>query len=206
MTPVPRAGRLRMSAADRRTQLLDLARDIVADEGFSALTIDRIARAAHVSRTVIYQQFMDLPRLMDALLDRESAIAFAGIGSVAWTEGSDQDVDQVGRGVLAYLHGAPTSWRIILRPTDGAPPELRARIEIGRTYARRVAGRHLSRAVGATVDPDGATVRILLASIEELARLHLDDPREHPDELVLAYLRSLVAWAARAEVGSPTAD
>jgi AcrR family transcriptional regulator len=195
-----------MSGADRRTQLLDLARDIVADESFSALTIDRIARAAHVSRTVIYQQFTDLPGLMDALLDRESAIAFAGIDSVTWTEGSDQDVDQLGRGVLAYLHAAPTSWRIILRPTDGAPPELHARIAMGRAYARSIAGCHLSQAVGAPVDPDGATVRILLASIEELARIHLDDPRSHPDEQVLEYLRSLFAWSARAEVGAPTAD
>jgi AcrR family transcriptional regulator len=197
-----------MSGADRRTQLLDMARDVVADEGFSGLSIDRIARAAHVSRTVVYQQFTDLAGLMGALLDRESAIAFAGMSSVDWAESDGTDVtERVGRGILAYLHAAPTSWRIILRPPDGAPPELRSRIEIGRAYARTIAARHLSRAIGATVDPDGATERILLAGTEELARLHLEDPDRYPDDVVLRYLHSLVAWAARVETGATaTAD
>jgi AcrR family transcriptional regulator len=194
-----------MSADGRRAQLLDLARDVVVADGFSALTIDRIARAAQVTRTVVYQHFADLPGLMTALLDRESAIAFAGIGSVAPTEGAPMDVERVGRGVLAYLHAAPTSWRIILRPADGAPPGLRQRIELGRAYARKVAGQHLSHAAGTPVDADGVTVRILLTAIEELARQHLEDPRRYPDDTVLAYLRSLVAWAVGVGVPSATA-
>ena len=55
------------------------------------------------------------------------------------------------------------------------------------------------------VDPDGATGRILLASIEELARLHLDDPVRCPDDVVLTYIESLVSWAARAEAANATA-
>jgi AcrR family transcriptional regulator len=188
--------RRRMSGAQRRTQLLDLARDIVAAHGFAALSIDQIARAADITRTVVYQHFTDLPGMLTALLDRESAIALAGISSVDMG-----DPARVGRGILTYLHAAPTSWRIILRPPDGAPPELRERIEIGRAYARTVAGRYLTDAVGAPVDQDGATGRILLASIEELARLHLDDPQRYPDDVVLRYLESLVAWAVRVETG-----
>jgi AcrR family transcriptional regulator len=193
--------RRRMSGAERRSQLLDLARDIVGAEGFAALSIDRIARVAQVTRTVIYQHFTDLPGVMDALLDRESAIAFAGISSVDLAD--DQDgTDRVGRGILAYLAAAPTSWRIILHPPDGAPPQLRERIEIGRAYARKVLARHLSRATGTQVDPDGPTARILLASIEELARLHLGDPQGYPDDVVLSYLQSLVAWATRIETAT----
>ncbi|MBF6172485.1 TetR/AcrR family transcriptional regulator [Nocardia blacklockiae] len=187
-----------MPAADRRAQLLDLTRDIVAAEGFGAVSIDRVARAAGVTRAVVYQQFTDLPGLVAALLERERAIALAGVGSVDRPTPPD-DVDAVGRGVLAYLHAAPVSWRIILRPPDGAPPELRAQIELGRAYARRVGARHLSRFTGLAIDPDGPTQRILLAAIEELARLHLTDPADYPDETVLRYLRSLLAWAANIE-------
>ncbi|RDI51543.1 TetR family transcriptional regulator [Nocardia mexicana] len=190
----------RMSAADRRAQLLDVTRDIVAAEGFVAVSIDRVARAADVTRAVVYQQFTDLPGLVAALLERERAIALAGVDSVD-RPAPDGDVDAVGRGILAYLHAAPASWRIILRPPDGAPPELREQIELGRAYARRVGARHLSRFAGVGVDPDGPTERILLAAMEELARLHLEDPSAHPDELVLRYLRSLVSWAAAVERG-----
>ncbi|OMC30296.1 transcriptional regulator [Mycobacterium sp. GA-1841] len=184
--------RRRLSAADRRAQLLDVARDIVADGGYPALTIERVAGQAGVTRTVVYQQFTDLPGLMTALLDRESAIAFAGMSTM---DHPDLDPDDLGRGVLDYLHAAPTSWRLILRPPDGSPPQVRERIELGRSYARKVCARQLSRAVGGQIDPDGPEVRILLAAIEELALIHLDDPEGHPDETVLAYLRSLVAWA-----------
>ncbi len=195
-TTEPARPKRRMSAADRRTQLLDVARDIVATEGFGAVSIDRVAREARVARALVYQQFTDLSGLTSALLDRESAIAFAGMRSVDWDHG---DMDRVGRGILAYLHAAPTSWRIILSPFDGGPPELRERLALGRAYARAIGARHLSRYLGVTVDPNGPTERILLAAMEELARLHLVDPVEYPDELVLRYLRSLVDWAMRVE-------
>ncbi|WP_069166259.1 TetR/AcrR family transcriptional regulator [Nocardia altamirensis] len=186
-----------MSAADRRAQLLDVARDIVAADGFGAVSIDRVARESQVARALVYQQFTDLGGLMTALLDRESAIALAGVGSVDWSDAVD--VDRVGRGILAYLHAAPTSWRIILSPPDGGPPDLRTRLELGRAYARAIGARHLSRYTGVRVDPDGPTERIMLAALEELARLHLTDPVQYPDELVLRYLRSLVGWAVRLE-------
>lgn len=184
--------RRRLSGPERRVQLLDVARDIVAEGGYPALTIEQVAGRSGVTRTVVYQQFTDLEGLMTALLDRESAIAFAGIGTV---DRPDLDPERLGRGILAYLHAAPTSWRIILRPPDGAPPQVRERIELGRRYARKVAARPLSVAAGVDIDPDGTTVRILLSAIEELARVHLEDPGGHPDEEVLTHLRSLVDWA-----------
>lgn len=177
--------RRRLSGAQRRAQLLDVARDIVAADGYPALTVERVAAQAGVTRAVVYQQFTDLNGLTEALLDREAAVAFAGMGSV----GSASGIDELGRGILAYLHAAPASWRIILRPPDGAPAGVRQRMEIGRAYARRVAGRHLG------ADPDATAIRILLVAIEELARLHLDDPVAHPDDEVLAHLHSLTAWA-----------
>lgn len=192
-----------MPAAARRTQLLDCARDIVAAEGFAAVTIERVARAGQVTRTVVYQNFGDLAGLMSALLDRESEIAFAGMQSVQGPLADDPDA--LGRGILAYLHAAPTSWRIILSPPAGAPAQLRARTELGRRYARGIAAGRLSALTGRPIDADGVTTRLLLAALEELALLHLQDPRAHPDELVLRYLRSLVGWAVRLETAAPPA-
>jgi AcrR family transcriptional regulator len=192
------APKRRMPAAERRAQLLDVARDIVAAEGFAAVSIERVARAAQVARALVYQQFTDLSGLMTALVDRESAIALAGVSTVDRV-GTADDVDELGHGILSYLHAAPASWQIILSPPDGGPPDLRARLELGRAYARAIGARHLSRYAGVTVDPNGATERVMLAALEELARLHLGDRERYPDELVLRYLRSLVAWATSVE-------
>ncbi|MGB5798239.1 MAG: TetR/AcrR family transcriptional regulator [Mycolicibacter algericus] len=201
MSAQPASPRRRMSGQARRAQLLDRARDIVATEGFAAVTIERAARAAGVTRTVVYQNFGDLAGLMSALLDRESEIAFAGMRSV--DRPPDDDPDAVGRGILAYLHAAPTSWRIILSPPAAAPPQLQARTELGRRYARRIAADRLSGLTGHPVDADGATARLLLSALEELALLHLTEPDAYPDELVLRYLRSLVGWAVRLETATP---
>lgn len=183
--------RRRLTGAERRAQLLDVARDIVAADGYPALTVERVAGESGVTRAVVYQQFTDLAGLSTALLDRESAIAFAGIGSVQGM----RDIDELGRGILAYLQAAPASWRIILRPGDGAPPEVRDRMELGRAYARTVAARQLR------IDPDSTATRVLLAAVEELARLHLEDPAAHTEPEMLSYLRSLVDWAAGVTTG-----
>lgn len=193
-------GRRRLSAAQRRDHLLDAARDIVAADGFAAVTIERVARAGAVARGLVYQQFGDLAGLTTALLDRESAIALAGIGTVA--ELDPEATDDIGRGILAYLHAAPVSWRIILSPPEGGPPDLRERLAMGRAYARRIAARHLTRHASDPIDPDGTTVRVLLTAVEELARLHLADPDRHPDDQVLRYLRGLVDWAVATERGA----
>ena len=188
--------RRRMSAVTRREHLLDAARDIAVADGFAAVTIERVATQADVSRTLIYQQFVDLPGLITALLDRESMIAMAGMQSVDLPKpGQENDLAQVGQDILNYLHAAPTSWRLILSPAASAFPELRDRIEMGRSYARSVAARHIARTVGRRIDPDSFTMRTLLAAIEEMGRLHLNDPQRYPDSLVLSHFRSLAAWA-----------
>ncbi|MEV0252059.1 helix-turn-helix domain-containing protein [Nocardia sp. NPDC050712] len=194
--PAKKSGKRRMPAAERRAQLLDVARDMAAAEGFAAVTIERVARESDVARALIYQQFTDLSGLLTALLDREMGIALAGVSSV------DLDIDGVdalARGMLTYLHAAPTSWQIMLSPPDGGPPGLRERLELGRNYARQIGARHLSRFAGVTVDPDGVTERIMLCAIEELARLHLAEPERYPDELFLSYVRSLTGWATAVE-------
>ncbi|HLS77502.1 MAG TPA: TetR family transcriptional regulator [Nocardia sp.] len=195
------AKRKRMSAADRRDQLLDVTRDIVVAEGFAAVGIDRVARAAGVARALIYQQFGDLAGLTAVLLERETQVAFRGMQTVDWSgaQAEGADVDQVGRGILAYVHAAPDSWRILLSPPDGGPPQLRKQIEVGRRSSRAITARHLSRYAGVMVDPNGTTTRLLLASIEELFRLHLADPVACDDDTVLRYLRSMVGWAVRLE-------
>jgi AcrR family transcriptional regulator len=185
-----------MPAVTRREHLLDAARDIALADGFAAVTIERVAAQAGVSRTLIYQQFGDLAGLITSLLDRESMIAMAGMKSVDRPQsGPGNDLAQVGHDILNYLHAAPTSWRLILSPHAGAFPELRNRIEVGRSYARSVAARHIARTVGHRVDPDSITMRTLLAAMEELGRLHLNDPHRYPDTLVLSHFRSIATWA-----------
>src|SRR3954467_15375365 len=72
----------RMTGAERREQILDVTKEIVRSSGFHAVSIDRVAREAGVTRPVVYTHFGDLAGLLNALVDRgnrETLEAFSRI-------------------------------------------------------------------------------------------------------------------------------
>ena len=65
----------RMQAGERREQLLDATKTIVAERGFHAVSIEAVAREAGITRPIVYGHFNDLPGLLEALVERETARA-----------------------------------------------------------------------------------------------------------------------------------
>lgn len=62
-----------MTKADRRAQLLDVAAALVIDRGPAAVTIERVAAEADVSRALAYQHFVNADEVLVALYRREVA-------------------------------------------------------------------------------------------------------------------------------------
>ena len=60
--------RVRLSAPERRSQLLDVAGRLFAEQGFHGLSMEQLAEAAGVSKPVLYQHFPSKQRLYLALL------------------------------------------------------------------------------------------------------------------------------------------
>jgi AcrR family transcriptional regulator len=60
---------VRLPAARRRRQLLDVARDLFAASGFHATSMDDVAEAAGVTKPVLYQHFPSKRGLYTELLD-----------------------------------------------------------------------------------------------------------------------------------------
>jgi AcrR family transcriptional regulator len=176
--------RQRMSAEQRRSMLLDIARDVVVAEGFHAATIDRVAREAGVTRTLIYAQFGDLAGLVSALIDRETARAMVGLAEALAPMPTELDFVEVSEALLrAMLHAvslAPDAWRILLNPPEGGPPELHERVAAGRALARAHV-QHLltSRLPDGVADPELAA-HLHQLSGEEMVRLHMRDPKTYP--------------------------
>src|SRR4051812_24710301 len=65
----------RMSAEQRREQLLDVTKQLAFDRGFHAVSIEAVAREAGISRPIVYGHFTDLSGLLEALVERETARA-----------------------------------------------------------------------------------------------------------------------------------
>lgn len=71
MTSTKPAKRTRLSPQKRRSMILDHAAEVVAEEGVSAATMDRIARQANVSKSLLYAYFDNVTELLRELLQRE---------------------------------------------------------------------------------------------------------------------------------------
>ena len=131
--------RPRMTAEQRREQILDVTRAIVDERGFHAVTIDGVAREAGITRPVVYGHFDDLPGLLYALIEREGDRAKEQLEAVLpRPEAGDDPMDVLVGGLEDWLEAvreAPATWRMVLTPPEGAPPELHEEIAKSRTEA-----------------------------------------------------------------------
>src|SRR6478736_6099615 len=109
---------MRMTAEERREQLLDATKAIVVADGFHAVSIEAVARAAGITRPIVYGHFADLGGLLEALVERESRRALQQL---------PETYDD-----LQAVRADPDTWRLVLMPQEGAPRLLHERIAAGR--------------------------------------------------------------------------
>jgi AcrR family transcriptional regulator len=193
----------RMSAAERREQLLDVTKQLVGEQGFHGISIEAIARRAGVTRPVIYGHFKDLDELLAAMLEREGSRALGQLARVLpqhWASGGDaREALLAGlRGYLETVSADPVTWRLVLMPPEGAPRVLRDAVVKGREAVIAA----LAELVQPGLSPDNPspdpalTARLLSAVSDEAARLTLTDPGEYPIERLLAHAEWLLAQLA----------
>ena len=212
----------RMPAGERCTQLLDAALRIAADQGFAAVSMERVARAAGVTRPVVYGLFPDRGALLSALLERETVRAQAALAPVlppVPKPGDDVDPDVLlVVGIRAYLTAvreSPDTWRLVLFPAEGAPPELQAAVTASRTDSLEQVRRLLNWGIAArrtqasrreptpglttllapsptaTVDVE-LFARMLVGLAEGAARMVLDEPDSWPVERFAVFTEQML--------------
>src|SRR4051812_2953558 len=69
----------RMRASERREQILDVAAAIVRTQGVHAVTMERVAAEAKVSKPVVYAHFANTTEVVSALLEREERTLDAAV-------------------------------------------------------------------------------------------------------------------------------
>jgi AcrR family transcriptional regulator len=184
----------RMSAEQRREQILDATKAIAAQDGFHAVSIEAVARKAGITRPIVYAHFGDLPGLLETLVERESARALAQLAAVLPTDLEEGDPRETllaaQRGYLEVVASDPDTWRLILMPTEGAPAILRERIGGGRAAVVAQLAQGVATGLGPARSPDPElTAHMFSATADADARLLLDDPETYPVERILAHTR-----------------
>jgi AcrR family transcriptional regulator len=179
-----------MPAEQRRQQLMDAALVVILERGYSGVSIEAIARAAGVTRPVVYDHFPNLGRLLHALIEREERYALMQLDAVLPGDLGDRDPATLfATGVRRFLDAVasrPATWRLILLPLEGTPAVVRDHVESNRAQMlARIEGvvRWAAEQPGAGADLDPELIARAIRTLgEEAGRLVLTDPDQYSPE------------------------
>lgn len=184
-----------MSGEARREQLLDTTRALIAREGFTGVSIDAVAKAAGISRPIVYGHFDDLEGLFNALLDREAGRAIGQLAAVLPSADDPRPVPEIAvdalRGYLEAVAASPLTWHLILMPIEGSPRVLQERVARDRAGVREQLAAVLAEGLRREdIDPAGVDLE-LAAHIaqgvsEHAARLVITEPDAYPVPRIMA--------------------
>ena len=189
-----RAPRARMTGAERRHQLIDIARTLFAQRGYEGTSIEEIAQRANVSKPVVYEHFGGKEGLYAVVVDREMSALLDGITSSLTRTTNNRSrlrIERVTLALLSYVDERTDGFRILIRDSPAA-------ITSG-TYSTLLndAVNQVSSILAGDfsrrgLDPDMAPLyaQALVGSVSMTAQWWLD-VREPKKEVVAAHLVNL---------------
>ena len=109
-----------MSSAERREQLIQVARGLFAQRGFEGTSVEEIAQSADVSKPVVYEHFGGKEGLYAVVVDREVRNLLNAIRAALTVPGAGSR-ELIERGALAlldYIDEQPDGFRILARDSS----------------------------------------------------------------------------------------
>jgi AcrR family transcriptional regulator len=105
----------RLTAAARRAQLIEVGREVFAERGYGATSIEEIATRANVSKPIIYDHFGGKEGLYAVVVDREMEFILNRI-TEAVTSGSPRTrLEGATVAYLTYVRERPQGFAVLLR-------------------------------------------------------------------------------------------
>ena len=120
-----RRSRVRMTRAERREQLIDVARALFAERGLEGTSVEEIAAHAGVSKPVVYEHFGGKEGLYAVVVDREVRTLHDAIRTALTTpRANPRALIELGTlALLDYIDDHPNGFRIISRDSSATSPE-----------------------------------------------------------------------------------
>jgi AcrR family transcriptional regulator len=190
----------RMPPEQRREQLVDAALGVILEQGYGGVSIEAIARAAGVTRPVIYDHFPNLGTLLHALIEREERYSREQLERVVPDDPGDSDpVEVLAGSVRRFLDAVtarPVTWRVILLPVDGTPAIVRQHVETHRAKILERIERLVHWAISRNELPSDLDVELTARAIrdlgEEAGRMVLTDPERYSPDRYERFVQSVM--------------
>ncbi len=105
--------RIRMSAAQRREQLIATGRQLFAERGYDATSVEEVAARSKVSKPVVYEHFGGKEGLYAVVVDREVRALLERI-TAALTAGHPRELlEQAALALLDYIEDEPHGFQVL---------------------------------------------------------------------------------------------
>ena len=104
-----------MTAAERREQLIEIARGAFAEHGVTGVSVEEIAARAEVSKPVVYEHFGGKEGLYAVVVDREVRTLLSTLRQ-SLADGSPRTLlEQATLALLDFIETHPEGFRILVR-------------------------------------------------------------------------------------------
>jgi len=104
-----------MTAAERREQLIGIARRAFAERGFDGVSVEEIAARAAVSKPVVYEHFGGKEGLYAVVVDREVQELLGTMREALTATSQRMLLEQATYALLDYVEGSSDGFRILVR-------------------------------------------------------------------------------------------
>jgi AcrR family transcriptional regulator len=109
-----------MTGAERREQLLGVARKLFAERGFDGTSIEEIAAHAGVTKPVVYEHFGGKEGIYAVVVDHEMQRLLAMVTASLATGHYRQKLEGAATALLEYIEDSADGFRILVRDSHAA--------------------------------------------------------------------------------------
>lgn len=193
--------------ADTRARILDAARDLVADGGWSAAQVDHVARKAGVATGTVYRHWSAKAELCAEIVASVSAREVGIVKAIADAEGAP--VEKLQAAIRAFasraLRGRRLAYALIAEPVDPEVETVRLdyRAQLARCF-ERILREGIMRGAFPRLDPAVAAACIVGAFMEALIG-PLAPARGTGPRADRHLIEQIAQFCLRASVGAPEA-
>jgi AcrR family transcriptional regulator len=108
--------RTRLTAPERRAQLVDVGRAVFAKRGYQATSVEEIADRAKVSKPIVYEHFGGKEGLYAVVVDREMQLLLERFTSALSAPGHPRELlERAAMVLLEYIEADTDGFRVLTR-------------------------------------------------------------------------------------------
>lgn len=112
--------RTRLTAVERRRQLVEVGRAVFAEKGYEGASVEEIAERAKISKPIVYEHFGGKEGLYAVVVDREMEYVIAQIAEAIGSGTPRDRIEGAALAFMRYVQERPDGFAVLKRDSPAA--------------------------------------------------------------------------------------